>query len=229
MAKVIIKGSGGNGGECCPVTAIDVEYLNGDIINVQEALDQLLYKAPVITSFVNNVNTVEKGTIVTSVKLNWVFNKPMIGASIDNGIGSVLGLNEYIHSGQNITTNRTYSLNAFDEVSGVTRTTSITFLNKVYWGTNGNSDLTALNILSLEDSELASSRLQTRVINGGGKYMVFAYPASFGPATFNVNGLANTALTSVTKSFTNSKGFTENYLVYRTNTIQNGTLTIQVK
>ena len=211
------------------VDAVDVTYLNGTFTNVQQALDSLLYLSPAITSFTNDKELVEKGSTVTSVKFNWGYNKTMVTANISNGIGDVIGMTELILLMQNITTNQNYTLTANDGTANVTKSTAIKFLNKRYWGTSAEANLNAVDILTLSGSELSESRLMTQTINGAGKYMYFAYPSSFGAAEFIVNGLTNTAFSFVVRSFTNSKGFTENYNVYRTNTIQNGTLTIQIK
>lgn len=217
---------GGGGGA---TTAAQVSYFNGELVNVQEALDSLLYQAPKINAFTNNVNTVEKGTVITSVLLNWDFNKTMVSASINNGIGSVLGQNSFVHAAQEITSNKTYTLTANDGTNSVSRNSNIVFQNKRYWGISANSDLAGFDIMSLQNSELSDSKVQTRVISGGGQYMYFAFPESFGVPTFTVNGLVNNAFTSLNKPFKNTKGHIENYIIVRTNTVQFGELTIQVK
>lgn len=218
--------TGGGGG---PVKAINVEYLNGAVVNVQEALDSLLYVNPAVSSFTNNIGTVEKGSVITSVVLAWSFNKTMASASINNGIGSVQGVTTIAHTAQNITTNRTYTITVNDGTNNASRNTNVIFQNKRYHGTSANADLASFDILSLQNSELSDSRLQTRTINGNGQYIYFAFPESFGVPVFNVNGLVNTAFTSIIKSFTNSKGHTENYRLVRMNTLQFGTLTIETK
>ena len=68
-------------------------------------------------------------------------------------------------------------------------------------------------------------------INGGGMYLVFAWPSVFGTPSFVVNGLLSTAFTKVRgvsnlNSFTNELGFTSNYDVWVSNTAQNSPLTI---
>lgn len=106
---------------------------------------------------------------------------------------------------------------------------TISTLFRRFHGTSDNADLATLDISALQNSELSGTRLQTKVINGEGKYMVFAYPASFGVATFIVNGLTNNAFTSVVRPFTNNLDITEDYIIYRTNTLQFGTLTIKTE
>lgn len=210
-------------------TAAQVSYFNGELVNVQEALDSLLYQAPKINAFTNNVNTVEKGSVITSVVLNWDFNKTMISASINNGIGSVLGQNSFVHTGQNITSNRTYTMTANDGTSSVGRNTSLVFENKRYSGTSANGNLATFDPATLQNSEFASSRAVVKTINGGGQYIYFCHPESFGIPTWIVNGFAFTAVEYVIKPFKNSKNFTENYFIGRLSTVQFGSLTIELK
>lgn len=199
------------------------------ITTIQEQIDGLLYLSPVITSFTNNINNVIKGSIITNLTLNWATNKVMLYSSINQGIGDVTGLNSKSITGQNITSNKTFTLTVGDLTNTASRTTSITFSNKRFSGTSLESDLLLLDIDSLQNSELSDSRLQTRTFIGDGGYMVFAYPSSFGVASFIVNGLTNNAFTTLVKNYTNEKGFTEQYRLYRTDFNQYGNLTIQVK
>jgi len=209
----------------------DLQYTNPaypNIDSVAQALDSLLYITPVINSLVNTVGTVEKGTVVTSVTLNWVVNKLMSTESLNQGIGLITpSLTTYTHSGQSITANRVYTLTVGDGVNTASASTTVGFLNKRYWGTSVNTTLNNAQVLSLS-SELSGTRVQTKTIDGGGAYIYLAYPTSFGLPNMKVNGLEFTAITTVTLSFTNSHGFTENYYIIRTNTVQNGSLLIDV-
>lgn len=84
-------------------------------------------------------------------------------------------------------------------------------------------------------SELATSKSKTYTnINGGGQYLIFAWPSNMGSAytpVFTVNGLPNSAFTRVKTNwaFTNQYGFSgSNYEVWISNTAQNSPLTIVV-
>lgn len=131
----------------------------------------------------------------------------------------------------------------------VSKTITNTWLNKRYWGfldlsSLGNPNLTlnpsssitigsfisSSTILSLTGagvgtgSELSNNRLKTYTnIDGSGKYLIFAFPTTFGTPSFNVNGLTNTAFTKVKSSFlfTNTFGYVTNYDVWITNTQYN--------
>jgi len=70
-------------------------------------------------------------------------------------------------------------------------------------------------------------------INGNGKYLVFAYPSSFIGASipkFEVNSMISTAFTRIRHNspFQNSHGYTTNYEVWITNTLQNSPLDITI-
>ena len=66
------QGPQGPKGDPGATTADGVSY--GDT-TVAAVLDDLLYTAIQITSFTNNVNTVEMGSTVDTVVLNWNYNK----------------------------------------------------------------------------------------------------------------------------------------------------------
>lgn len=70
-------------------------------------------------------------------------------------------------------------------------------------------------------------------INGGGRHLIFAWPSNVSGAnspTFTVNGLPNTAFTRVKSNspFVNQHGFTNNYEVWVSNTLQNSPLNIVI-
>jgi len=83
-------------------------------------------------------------------------------------------------------------------------------------------------------SDLKTSKTKTYDgINGSGDFLIFAWPSSFSGSTtpiFKVNGLLNTAFTSVKTSwlFTNQFGYDNNYEVWISNTIQNSPLFIEI-
>jgi hypothetical protein len=146
--------------------------------------------------------------------------------------------------------NQVYNINVMDGISSITASTTVSWRNKIYWGildgtTVGNPDLTSFpgSLSSLQslvnsstiiglNSELSLTKNKTYTgINGGGNYLIFAWPSSVPGSTlptFTVNGLPNTAFTSIQSawSFTNYWGFVSNYEVWISNTIQNSPLNI---
>lgn len=188
--------------------------------NIVTRLNTLEYIPQTITSFTNNINTVEKGSIITSITFNFTFNKIPTTASINNGIGTVTGNSKT--SVVNLTSNTTYTLTANDGTTTVTSNTSVTFLNKVYWGTSANTTLSNSEILSLNSNVLSSTKNRTITLNGNGQYIYYCYPASMGGATFTFNG-SSVILEKTTLSVTNTLGDVTLYNIYKTGAIQNGT------
>ena len=73
------------------IDASAVTYHNPSYPTVQAALDKLLYVTPIFTSFTNSVNTVELGSSVPNVLLNWAYNKPMVTQSFTAFGGTAVG------------------------------------------------------------------------------------------------------------------------------------------
>jgi hypothetical protein len=209
------------------ISAVDVPYSSLDYPNVAAALNYLLYVPLQLTSFTNTVGTVEIGQTVSSVTLNWVFNKDVTGQSINQGIGVLpVAQRSYADAGT-WTANRTYTLSATDGTTPVNGNTSISFSNKRYWGVSNQSTLNDAQIIAL-NGEFASSRSQSRTLTAAAEYVYFAYPAAWGAATFTVNGLPNTAWTLTVISFTNASGYASSYNLYRSDNLLTGTYQIVV-
>ncbi len=216
----------GGGG---PINALDVVYNNVTYPNVSVALDHLLYQAPVISGFTNNIGTVEIGTTVTSTVLNWSYNKTMITASLNQGIGSISpSLLTYTQTAT-YTTNRTYTLTAGDGVNSTSANTTISFENKNYWGSSihDSSTITDAQIIALNKG-FTITRAKSFSVSPSAEYIVYSYPASFGAATFTVNGFLDTAFTLTTRNFVNASGATVSYNIYTSNDLLTGTYSVVV-
>lgn len=221
LAKFQEQTSGAGG----PVDATQVAYTNSGyptLDTVAKALDKLLYVALSSSGFSNTVGTVDIGRTITDVTLNWSYNKSVTSQSINQGIGSLaIGLRTLALSGLSLTTDTTYTLTASDGTTTVTPSTSVLFRNRRFWGVSADAvpDETTLTGLS---NELSASRVQTRTLNGGGNYLYFAWPSSFGTPSFVVDGFASTAWEKTTISHTNAYGYTVNYDIYRSTYPQSG-------
>lgn len=83
-------------------------------------------------------------------------------------------------------------------------------------------------------NELSTTKSKTYTgIDGDGKHLVFAWPSNVASPytpTFTVNGLPNTAFTNIRSNspFVNQYGFTTNYEVWVSNTLQNSPLNIVI-
>lgn len=204
--------------------------------NVEAALDaiksdieDLNYKAIQITSFTNSVNTVEMGSTVNTVVLNWAYNKTPKTATLD-GTSIDVSLKTKTIENAAIKANKTYTLKATDDRDATaTKTTAITFLNGVYWGT-GDADATldSAFVLTLAKG-LQSSKAKTFTVNAAaGKHIFYAIPTRYGTPTFKVGGFEGGFAKAATIQFKNASGYTESYDVWKSDNAGLGNTTVVV-
>ena len=195
----------------------------------KKMIDDLAYVPIAINTFTNNINTVEMGSTVTEVVLNWTYNKTPKVASLDAEQIDV-NLKTKTLTGQNIKTNKTFTLSATDERDKtVKKTTAISFLNGVYWGVGEASPtLNSAFILSLTKG-LQGSRTKTFTVNAGaGQHIYYAIPTRYGAAAFNVGGFDGGFTKVGTIEFTNGSGYKENYDIYKSDNANLGNTTVKV-
>lgn len=115
--------------------AYEYEEAEG-VENLAQALDKLLYVEPKITSFVlSQSGTYENGIIVSSQDFTWSYNKKLIREQRINGIEITPVTTRSFHNNNPIKSNTTFTLWATDGVNEVTASTSIRFVNYLYYGT----------------------------------------------------------------------------------------------
>lgn len=191
-----------------------------------------LYSAPTIASFVNNQNSLEIGQTVTSTLLTWTLAGGAItNQSLNESIGSVpIALRSYTNVAT-YTTARTYQLTVTDGVTTNTASTSVNFYSQEYWGASSQvaASITDAQIIALGNSQFATSRQMTQTIPTSNNYLYICYPASFGAATFIVNGFPDAGWTVVTRSFVNASGAPVSYNIYQHNFATIGSFTVQVQ
>jgi hypothetical protein len=168
-------------------------------------------------------NTVEVGTTVSAVTLAWSLNKTMTSLALDHGVGSVLGLTSKPLTALTLTSDSTYTLTAGDGQNTTSAQTTIAFRNRRYWGAVDSESLDNTTVLALS-SEFATDYAKSVTYDAsGGKYLYYAFPASWGtPSHVTVGGLSFTDFTVTPLSFTNASGHTETYNVIRLNNRQTG-------
>ena len=206
------------------MSADKVEYNNGSITNVQQALDQLLYVSPNITSF-SGGGTYEVGQSISSINFAWALNKTVTSQSINQGIGTIdPSARSYAYTPSTpIRSNITYTLTVGDGKNTATKSTSLAFRYKRYWGVSSKDTLTNADILALS-KELTTGRTQSRTFNcSGGKYFYFVIPAEFcSGISFKVGGLAFSDMDVKDITLTNESGATVACKVYRSKNLQTG-------
>lgn len=193
--------------------------------------DEFNYKPIAISAFTNNKNTVEMGTKITDVTLNWTLSKNPKTMMIDSESITPLSTRTKTYSGQNITTNKTYTLKVTDEKDAIaTKTTSITFYNGVYWGAKaapGSYD--SAFILTLQKGLQGNKNKTFTATAGADEYLYYALPTRYGAVTFNVGGFDGGFTKVATIEFTNASGYKENYDIYKSDNANLGSQTVICK
>ena len=238
----------------------------------QDMFDLLLYPyiAPVASIFIDGGVTRREYGASPAVTLNWTATKKskpitsivvngtnisVVNGTTQTGTRPVLG--SYITSPPASTIN-TFSINVGDGDNTTTSSTTLQWMNKIYWGTIdltsiGNPNLTLnpgsasiinitrATILALDGagvglgSDLATSKNKTyNQIDGNGKYLIFAWPSSVVGATapsFTVGGFNVNLFKNVKTAWSfmnNTNNFTTNYEVWVSNTAYNSPANIVI-
>ena len=234
--------------------------------SIQDALDRIFYPYIGPDATLSSWSKKEFGdTSGYNFNLSWTAtqNSNPITQIIVNGViqsntplyGTVPATSTHSSSNPPSSTgvSQTYTMSVFDGTSTTIKTTTVSWRNKIYWGTLdgsivGNPDLTSFpgsasslgslvssSIILGLNSELSLTKNKTyNGIDGDGKYLIFAWPSNMVGATgpqFIVSGLLSTAFTPIKSNwtFTNINGFSgSNYEVWVSNTIQNSPLNIVI-
>lgn len=153
------------------------------------------------------------------------------GFPIDLTTGSASLTTETIAYPASKNTSITFTLGATgSDSSYVTATDTITFRNNNYYGVTSNASLDGTDLLSLTGF-LDNNRASSVSVNAGdGEYIYYAYPSSYGDASFTVGGFAGgfSKLHGGATAHTNASGFTETYFIYRSDNASLGSTTVVV-
>jgi hypothetical protein len=124
----------------------------------------------------------------------------------------------------------TFTLSASKSAITDTATASFTWNPRGYYGASSVVVDTEAEVEALASSGLQSSRARTfSVTAASGEYIWYAYPASFGAATFTVGGFeGGFDLVTSTLSITNANGVTQDYRLYRSTNPSLGLTTVVV-
>jgi hypothetical protein len=203
-----------------------------DIQTVGEALDQLLYTPLSVTSFTNNVGTVEIGSTVNTVTLSWGYNKAaVVSQSLAPTPGSLpVGDRSASLAALGLTSDTTFTITGNDGTQSASRTTQVLFRNKVFWGVSATATPPGGAFIdTLGNSAFSTSRNQTRTFSASSQYLYFAWPSGFGEPTFKVNGFPVSGWVKTIVTYTNSQGYASTFWIYRSEYLQNGaSITVEV-
>ena len=191
-------------------------------------LSDLEYKPISILSFNNNSSVVEMGNVIHEVKLTWNLNKQPILQTVDKENIDVK-LREF-NLIKDINKDTTIRLEVKDDRGlVVNKTTSINFMNGVYYGVSNRDISTSEDMLTLK-KELSNSKSRNVNVNcGQDQYIYYCLPSRMGSCAFFVGGFEGGFAKIKTIQFKNSFGYIESYDIYKSTNKNLGNTTIIVK
>lgn len=187
----------------------------------KQKIDDLVYEKIAFTSAQATNSSNEIGATVAATKVTWQLNKEPKTLKIKFGSEpeEILDNSERSrdYSGKQIKSNTNIVITATDERNATaTRTVTISFQPKVYWGKSIKTTLENADVLALEGQALATSRGRTINVNAGaGEYIYYVIPSSFGTPTFNVGGFDGGFSKVQTFNLTNASGYEQSYDVWK--------------
>lgn len=184
--------------------------------------------------------TVEVGATINSPQFSASYTRTPVAASLydDQGNSAINVLGQpnpltlpYNYTFNGIGAQVVATLDA-NEAGGPTRTgtASLTWLPKVFFGVGTAGGNSEAFIEALTSSALASGRARTfAVIAGATDKIYYAFPQSFGSATFFIGGFEGGFLPPTTINVTNSFGVTLAYDLYESAQAGLGSTTVEVQ
>ena len=177
-----------------------------------------------ILSFTATPNKAEVGSTV-NVVLSWALMGNAAAVSIN---GTAVTGNSVTMP--NVIADTTYTLTVTDTRGRTyTATASVSFRNRVFWGTSSDAVPEESTVKGLDRSDLSNSAERTITVDANGQYIYYAYPARLGKVTMFVNGFEGGFNDPATIAVDNGSGFEENYYAYRSEEILTGSVTIEFK
>lgn len=203
-----------------------LKYANA--LNEHEAiLQELLYVPISISSLSLSKSVVEIGDILSGLVVTWSYNKEDIVSQKFNGLEVGIDDREYVET-EDITSNKTYTLEVNDGKNTTTKSATVKFLNGKYYGVaqEGTYDSDFIKGLT---KVLAENKNGNFTVNcGENEFIYFCIPTRFGTPRFSVGGFEGGFFKVDTIEFTNNFGYSENYDIYRSDNSSLGNTTVNV-
>lgn len=241
LLNVDQAGGGGGGGSLPPVTGNDgyavVEV--GSVAAFRPILASYIVPAFDISAFACTTPTQEVGAAVASpVGFTAAYNRTPDNADVVDDQGNpALDVTAtptaftYPHGYTKTTNNAAvvFSLSAAEGAEGDLATASISWRPRAYYGVGVDGLSTEADIEALPSSFLAAARATSFAVTAGaGQHIYYAYPDSYGAATFFIGGFEGGFVLVGTVSVTNLHGVTQNYRLYKSVQPNLGSVTVTV-
>lgn len=207
--------------------------LTQKVQQLEKTVGELTYVKIAITSFSSAPSVAEIGSTVNNPTLSWLINKSPHAISIDGSLVNVpttANVVSYYEVSGSFNKNKTWTLSAEDsDLTVVTRSTTLSFLNGVYWGVGKDGEYNSAMILGLGHKELKSTHVSSfNVVPSATDYIFYCVPIRFGTCKFKIGGFEGGFEEPKIVSFTNASGYTEDYYVYRSTNLNLGDTTVEV-
>ena len=189
-------------------------------------VSQLMGKVFPFTISLMGGNIYEKGSTQT-INLSWSYDRDIMSQSINKEVMAVdIRSKQY----EDVVADTTYTLSTVYNGQTYTKSTSVEFRLKKYYGVSAHETLTNEEILGLSNLWAGRAQASTVFDCTGGKYPFYILPASMASdIQFWIGGLRNSDWIEEIRKITNAYGYTESYIIFRLNSIQTGVLNIEVK
>ncbi|WP_216689009.1 hypothetical protein [Hymenobacter siberiensis] len=221
------------------ITRDGLPHITPGGITVGDVLENLLYPAVGPGASLSVVDPVRLMGATPTVVMNWNVTQQTnpITEIVVNGIAQDITLTSGSESVLTYnSTDATYYMSVATATEAATASASVNFRHNRIWFTATDDKLgyfdkdlsNSLNALSSGNKEFATSRQMTKTFTLNDEYIYFAYLESYGPATFVVGGLPNTAYVSKTFTFANENGYDATFLLYRSGGKGTGSIGVQL-
>ena len=232
--NVVLKDNGSNEG-----TAETTSYTNAnypDYTNVDLALNALFnkvyYVKPTCSLLVDKQGgTFEMGTVISApITFNWTTNKDIKSQTL-TGCTLVDASVRSATYNTDVSSDKIFTLTVSDDENSASSSVSYKFMNNVFWGSASITDTyDSAFINALPNKKLTTSVNGTYSFNvAEGEFGFWAVPSNMTISTIWVNGFSADLDYLGTVSYTNVKGYTTEYKLYKTSRPSLGTFSAEIK
>lgn len=203
--------------------ARNILYEKYDLKNVEEALDILLNTGPQIINFTSNKNNILLGNTVKNLFLSWQVRGQVQKQFLNNKeIDS--SKNSYTFE-KEVNNSSTFQLEVENENGKDSKKIEVAFINNIYYGSSSNNIFTVSNLEKIRTEKVD---LNLNVNIKPGEYFYYLQPARLVQPFFRTGGIEGGISLIEQREIENEAGFTEKFLVYRSNNHSLGKVNIEV-
>ena len=232
--NVVLKDNDSNEG-----TAETTSYTNADYpdyTNVDLALDALFnkvyYVRPTCSLSVDKQGgTFEMGTVISApITFNWTTNKDIKSQTLTDCTLADASVRSATYN-TDVSSDKIFTLTVSDDENSASSSVSYKFMNNVFWGSASIADTyDSAFINALPNKKLTTSVNGTYSFNvAEGEFGFWAVPSNMAISTIWVNGFSADLDYLGTVSYTNVKGYTTEYKLYKTSRPSLGVFSAEIK